>query len=498
MTTRLNPLHTRGSHLSQGIQQYCQHENDNRTGRAHKDFSIFWMLPIELWIEIFLQCLPSEPRFMPTEAPILLTHICSAWRNVVVSVPQLWCSFTMEIPFSGRGTSEKYILESTALWLQRSRKAPLCIRLQYLPDPSIVFPGPRHTISRIPERILSLLIPHTQRWRHAEFLMPSACLAPLQELLTPPMSATAASFPALRSLTVDLKGVWYSAVPFDVGSLRVDWSQLTELHLNLDYNHLLTLDECAGILREAKRLTRCYMNADCVLNDNFLPQSAGQIIRSTELKYLYLVLQGGAGGGGAWMTETPDACLVAFFDMLILPELRSLELEWMTEGDNNDWGKTSQSGFLTFLSHFSKSLEVFNLAYFPLTENQILECLEHLSHLKELELLFPLGYTENDPLSEYLLGALRLTLAAPLPSSLLPHLTSVKLQSDGRRLTDSSIVDLIESRRHLPSFIHQKHVLAELKRFHLISLQSVTENLRRGLKRWREDGMDVQIICISP
>ncbi|GLB42461.1 hypothetical protein LshimejAT787_1104760 [Lyophyllum shimeji] len=53
------------------------------------------LLPDEILQEIFLACLPAELReCRPTrsQAPLLLCQVCSRWRSLALSTPQLWSS----------------------------------------------------------------------------------------------------------------------------------------------------------------------------------------------------------------------------------------------------------------------------------------------------------------------------------------------------------------------------------------------------------------------
>ncbi|KAJ7724860.1 hypothetical protein B0H16DRAFT_1895297 [Mycena metata] len=53
-------------------------------------------LPPEITSEIFLCCLPETREFdvlNPKEAPLLLTHVCGAWRQIAIATPQLWTAF---------------------------------------------------------------------------------------------------------------------------------------------------------------------------------------------------------------------------------------------------------------------------------------------------------------------------------------------------------------------------------------------------------------------
>ncbi|KAJ3516165.1 hypothetical protein NLJ89_g1289 [Agrocybe chaxingu] len=60
-------------------------------------------LPAEMLGEIFLHCLPERPReeSQPNTkiAPILLCHVCSAWRTTALRLPKLWTRLCMRSTF---------------------------------------------------------------------------------------------------------------------------------------------------------------------------------------------------------------------------------------------------------------------------------------------------------------------------------------------------------------------------------------------------------------
>ncbi|KAJ7368766.1 hypothetical protein DFH08DRAFT_832193 [Mycena albidolilacea] len=89
-------------------------------------------LPPELVSEIFIHCLPAE-RFTdvvnPSEAPLLLTHVCRAWRQIAISTPALWATFDINDMLS-----LPRIAEITQTWFERARKCPLTVSIRgYLP-----------------------------------------------------------------------------------------------------------------------------------------------------------------------------------------------------------------------------------------------------------------------------------------------------------------------------------------------------------------------------
>ncbi|KAF8207694.1 hypothetical protein K438DRAFT_1521965, partial [Mycena galopus ATCC 62051] len=47
-------------------------------------------LPPELISLIFVHCLPSFAELHPSKAPLLLAHICGAWRALALRTPELW------------------------------------------------------------------------------------------------------------------------------------------------------------------------------------------------------------------------------------------------------------------------------------------------------------------------------------------------------------------------------------------------------------------------
>ncbi|KAF8996148.1 hypothetical protein BDQ17DRAFT_1250108 [Cyathus striatus] len=95
--------------------------------------------------EIFLACLPADrnPCMSATEAPMLLTQVCSSWRSIARSAPRLWSAIHIALPlvsatqYSPVGylslREEKvrlrmdHLATATKQWLDRSGACPLSI-----------------------------------------------------------------------------------------------------------------------------------------------------------------------------------------------------------------------------------------------------------------------------------------------------------------------------------------------------------------------------------
>ncbi|KAK1222668.1 hypothetical protein PQX77_014478 [Marasmius sp. AFHP31] len=56
----------------------------------------FWRFPADIWGEIYAHCLPVNKMNVAVctveEAPLLLTAVCRAWREIALSTPRLWSS----------------------------------------------------------------------------------------------------------------------------------------------------------------------------------------------------------------------------------------------------------------------------------------------------------------------------------------------------------------------------------------------------------------------
>ncbi|KIM36882.1 hypothetical protein M413DRAFT_77600, partial [Hebeloma cylindrosporum] len=57
-------------------------------------------LPVDVLHEIFFRCLPTHrnPTMQLSEAPVLLTRICSSWRAIALSSPRIWSKIHIPLP----------------------------------------------------------------------------------------------------------------------------------------------------------------------------------------------------------------------------------------------------------------------------------------------------------------------------------------------------------------------------------------------------------------
>ncbi|KAJ6483876.1 hypothetical protein DFH09DRAFT_1211550 [Mycena vulgaris] len=84
-------------------------------------------LPPEITSEIFVHCVPpvrSRDVVDPGAAPLLLLHVCRAWRQIAVSTPALWTTLTIEAP-----RLQPQFMEIVDTWLTRARQCPLSVKI---------------------------------------------------------------------------------------------------------------------------------------------------------------------------------------------------------------------------------------------------------------------------------------------------------------------------------------------------------------------------------
>jgi len=97
----------------------------------------FQNVPNEILVEIFCLCLPTEAKYQipdPLQAPLLLTHVCSTWRNVATRNSALWQSLAL-LQNNASLTPHEAVdaMESLArqfmLWSTNSRQLPLDVKI---------------------------------------------------------------------------------------------------------------------------------------------------------------------------------------------------------------------------------------------------------------------------------------------------------------------------------------------------------------------------------
>ncbi|KAJ6515491.1 hypothetical protein C8R45DRAFT_888353 [Mycena sanguinolenta] len=198
-------------------------------------------LPVEVTAEIFLHCLgvldpPSIPQSSGS-APIVLSRVCRAWRDIAFSTPILWSQ--LRVQFERISPSKKEPTEGIVDgWLSRAKYHPLSLDFSY------------RDVS--PERLRDMIRRWSHRVERLRLDIYSGCDIHLLEL-------DSAAFPLLQGATLrcpqapnlnpqrsailfgdavhfhDLK------LPFNLHGFTLPWPQLTKFHGALPDLRLFTL-----------------------------------------------------------------------------------------------------------------------------------------------------------------------------------------------------------------------------------------------------------------
>ncbi|KAJ7640372.1 hypothetical protein DFH06DRAFT_1000585, partial [Mycena polygramma] len=83
-------------------------------------------LPLEISSAIFQQSLPYFAERKPSvdNGPMLLLHICHAWRDIALFTPELWTGIQITLPYYAPGFEK-----GVQTWLHRASNRPLSISL---------------------------------------------------------------------------------------------------------------------------------------------------------------------------------------------------------------------------------------------------------------------------------------------------------------------------------------------------------------------------------
>ncbi|KAJ7476229.1 hypothetical protein FB451DRAFT_269696 [Mycena latifolia] len=271
-------------------------------------------LPVEITSQIFVECLPPTPPSASTfDAPLVLGRVCSRWREIALSTPQLWASWSLAID----GGSLSRVIYSLKLWLERSKNCPLSIRLHHKDCTSEdVNSDDEDWWERSADfggEITPILGQHYRQWESMEFNMPLSCLRGLSSFVPN------GGLPFLRHLTLgSSQEDWAGTSSFHPVPLTLfaEAPRLTSVHLILEDNHFplmeqvhipyaqltsftgtaFSLSECLTLLAQTPALVDCVFYLET--HDNLSPfgLSIQPLLHLKTLKlwssvaYAYLIL----------------------------------------------------------------------------------------------------------------------------------------------------------------------------------------------------------------
>ncbi|KAJ7167261.1 hypothetical protein C8R43DRAFT_1232223 [Mycena crocata] len=116
-------------------------------------------LPRDIMQEIFIACLPVHRNAVMSaqETPVLLTRICSGWREVALATPALWASIHLPLDF----LFHRNLTAPLTQWLERSGSLPLSLSIKGSPE------WEERTLHAV-KPIMDLLTQSANRWHRVD------------------------------------------------------------------------------------------------------------------------------------------------------------------------------------------------------------------------------------------------------------------------------------------------------------------------------------------
>ncbi|EEB93091.1 hypothetical protein MPER_08302 [Moniliophthora perniciosa FA553] len=220
-------------------------------------------LPPELLSIIFTGCwedaeTDEELNFTSWNRHItlILSHVCSQWRAIVLSDPRLWSRIILHFERRFNPAIARRITNLTRLFLDRSGSKPLDISVHTPTSEYELQPQYIHH-----RHVLNVLVKRAHRWRSAKFRIPYG-----KHLRLP------ASLPLLESLSIerihdlfsDEREPWTYTYSLNAPRLRelklsedtltlspdLHWNSLTTLEMTcVEYEHLIgVLEQCSSLV----------------------------------------------------------------------------------------------------------------------------------------------------------------------------------------------------------------------------------------------------------
>ncbi|KAK1225725.1 hypothetical protein PQX77_011345 [Marasmius sp. AFHP31] len=211
------------------------------------------LLPIELWAHILWLCMPETryPTWNTQFTPVVFGRVCSYWRTMVRSMPELWSSISLYI-FPGIGNQRPRWMPLVPALLNRSCEYPLSLEIVW-------YASKREENNAFDGYFLDLIIPSSSRWKGVNITVPNMHLhrfleAPLPQLETLSIGGEASDKPSIPHAPC-LREIAFASIYLRPRSWEIPWDQLTELVSR----SCMRVDVVKAVLARCPRLVRCQL-----------------------------------------------------------------------------------------------------------------------------------------------------------------------------------------------------------------------------------------------
>lgn len=401
---------------------------------------------------------------------LMPSQVCSHWRSVALSTPELWSHINFVIPFSAKDARS----EETAMktFIARSKDSPLSIIMES--------DSPSSKVEAELSRIRRCILPSIARWREADLTITRSAFDALRAVKRAPLSLETLSLrrgnhtiipehTSLGTFAVAPKLRRLHLMCFSPNWLQISWIQLTDLTW---FGGFSNYDQAMDLLRQCSNLECCRLWVE----PNFRRSMAQQHlpIRLPHLRQFEIAADG--------------SCLEGFLQVLVLPTLRDLSVAVFLELD------VSQI-IQSLIERSSCHLEVLEISS-PILGSEIhfldiCRASPRLVHLS-VDLM-----NRNTGISSQVMNHLVLTPSVPKARQeqyLLPALRTIKLNLP--LASDSAFLQMILSRWR-PSHNPAPQQLAKLELIRLVNLpegwKARNTALLSSLQELERCGLNIQV-----
>ncbi|KAG0694463.1 hypothetical protein DFH29DRAFT_320891 [Suillus ampliporus] len=392
-------------------------------------------MPTEIMAKVFDHCVQDEDNQQPDplRAPLLLGQVCSAWRDLMFSLPCLWR--TLKVEFPSTTPNWETVMQSRTMsmhvWISRAKTLPISLILEHPSGSPITWAA----LMSLDKEILTL------GCRIEELCLSFSPLA-LSSLLTftqsplphlrhldlrnsnpfptndnpPPLFLH--DVPSLRSLSI----AWGS---LDSTQFSVPWSQLTQLSLQYDASphwHSVHNDHLI-VLRQCPNLKSCSIGIGKTIIESNLDTVVPVTLPALESLKVRLFCH----------THYTHH----FFDALHAPKLHTFEIQNVSLAMGSF---AHQIESLPFISRSAETLENLSFDTINIPGVNMLSCLSQLHNLKRLRFLPGPLHLNHDLVNSLILSG------ASQGFSICPQLISLSLKCSSSCISIDNVTEMVESR----------------------------------------------------
>ncbi|KZP23425.1 hypothetical protein FIBSPDRAFT_705777, partial [Athelia psychrophila] len=312
-------------------------------------------LPLEILARIFLHCFHGQKyHHMSVSVRAFLCAVCRTWRDIAISTPLLWTSFSLVV----RPGDTRDIVDMSATWLPRAGKLPMYVEV-------------RNMGATIPRALVDVLSLHSANWQDVDL-----ALWPIELMkLGDASSDSAWQLPMLR--TLDLHALVSTEQDVSIGvfatapqlrSIRL--KNLGPLEVTLPWAQLTACHSCGRSMPEAlDLLAACPRLLEYDLEMFHADVSTRGVYCSPELHTLRIGVR---------------ALTVVILDHVLLPSLRNLRVAWT--GSVQDW--TLSLYLVPLITRSACSLQKLELSFAmdSISDNDLIDCLRAVPTVVDLTL----------------------------------------------------------------------------------------------------------------